>query len=303
MNENFSNVEQLIGNTPILELSLGLDNKIKTYMKLEGSNPTGSIKDRAALFIIKDKLKKKKLIKGKTILDASSGSFACAISYLGNILGFPVVTVTGSKMTEDKLNFVNYFGGRNIKINANFTIDCNRYCSEVLLKENPEQYCFLDQLHNWENPKAHYETTAPEILERFPNVSAVVFSIGSGGTICGVSKFFKKFSPKTKIIAITASKGTKIPGTAGFLDGEYETPFIKEFNEDNRIDYTAVVSMEDAINNVLELRSRGVYAGIQTGGVVAGTINAIKELGISGDIVMISGDAGWKNSDKLKSII
>ena len=250
MDQNFVNIEKLIGNTPTMELNLGLNNNVKTYLKLEGYNPTGSIKDRAALFILKDKIKKKELINGKTILDASSGSFACAITYFGNILGFPVITVTGSKMTEDKLNFVNYFGGKNIKIDANFTIECNRYCSEVLLKKNPEKYCFLDQLHNWQNPLAHYETTAPEILKRFPNIAAVVFSIGSGGTICGISRYFKKYSSKTKIIAVTAAKGTKIPGTAGFLDGEYETPFIKEFNQENRIDYTAVISLETDIINL-----------------------------------------------------
>ena len=168
-----------------------------------------------------------------------------------------------------------------------------------MISENPNKYCFLDQLHNWDNPEAHYKTTGPEILRDFPNISAVAFSIGSGGTLCGVSKFLREYSPKTKIIAITADKGSKIPGTAGFLDGDYETPFIKELNDKNRIDYTALINQEDAKKNILDFRKYGLYAGIQTGGVIQGAKDAINELDIAGDILLISGDSGWKNSDIL----
>ena len=224
------NVENLVGNTPTLKLNLFDHNNINTYIKLEGYNPTGSIKDRAALNIIRKKISYGELTDGKTILDASSGSFACSMSYFGMIYGFPVLTVTGTKMTEDKLKFVKYFGAKNVSIDAKFTIESNEYCKNRLIIENPDKFCFLDQLHNWDNPEAHYLTTGPELLREFPDLSAVVFSIGSGGTLCGVSKFLREKSPQTKIIAVTADKGTKIPGTAGFLDGEYETPFIKELD-------------------------------------------------------------------------
>ena len=295
--------ESLVGDTPTLEMNILQNNKAKTFVKLEGYNPTGSIKDRAALNIIKKKLATGELSDGKTILDASSGSFACAMSYFGKMYGFPVLTVTGSKMTEDKLKFVNYFGAKNVSIDAKFTIESNEYCKNKLIAENPEKFCFLDQLHNWDNPEAHFLTTGPEILRDFPNLTAVAFSIGSGGTLCGVSKFLREKSPNTKIIAVTAEKGTKIPGTAGFLDGEYETPFIKELNEKNRIDYTAVINEDDAKKNILNLRKNGLYAGIQTGGVIQGTIDAINELSLEGDIVLISGDSGWKNSDKLDLLV
>jgi cysteine synthase len=297
------NIEQMVGNTPVVEIDLNLGKKINTFIKLEGYNPTGSIKDRTALFIIKEKLRSGELTSGKIILDASSGSFACSMAYFGKIFGFPVLTVTGSKMTEDKLKFVKYFGANNISIDAKFTIEGNRYCKDVLIAEKPNYYCFLDQLHNWENPNAHYQTTGSEILRDFPNISAVAFSIGSGGTLCGVSKYLKEHNPKTKIIAVTANKGTKIPGTAAFLDGEYETPFIKDFINDNRIDYTAVINEEMAIKNVIELRSKGLYVGIQTGGVIQGIKDAIKELDLTGDILLISGDSGWKNSEKLSQLI
>jgi len=294
---------ELVGNTPIIKIDLNLKNNINIYVKLEGHNPTGSIKDRAAFSIIKDKIAKKELIEDKKILDASSGSFACSMAYFGQLYGYDVVTVTGDKMTEDKLNFVNFFGAKNIKYNGNFTIDSNLYCKEVLIKNNPEEYCFLDQLHNWNNPKAHYETTGPEILNDLPNVEAVAFSIGSGGTLCGISKYFRDNKPDTKIIGVTADVGTKIPGTAAFLDGEYETPFIKELFKENRITFMPTINLLDANKRTLELREKGIYSGIQTGAVMEGMVKAIDELNLSGDLLVISGDAGWKNSDKLSKLV
>jgi len=225
------------------------------------------------------------------------------MAYFGQLYGYDVVTVTGDKMTEDKLNFVNFFGAKNIKYNGNFTIDSNLYCKEVLIKNNPEEYCFLDQLHNWNNPKAHYETTGPEILNDLPNVEAVAFSIGSGGTLCGISKYFRDNKPDTKIIGVTADVGTKIPGTAAFLDGEYETPFIKELFKENRITFMPTINLLDANKRTLELREKGIYSGIQTGAVMEGMVKAIDELNLSGDLLVISGDAGWKNSDKLSKLV
>ena len=299
---DIESVKHLVGQTPIISLDFGTSRDVRIHFKMEGFNPTGSIKDRAAFYIIREKIKSGELTKDKKILDASSGSFACAMAYFGKILGYQVVTVTGDKMTTDKLNFVNYFGGNNIKFNGKFTIDSNRYCSEKLISEYPNEYCFLDQLHNWNNPLAHYETTGPEILNSLPNLQAVAFSIGSGGTLCGLSEYIKEKKEEVKIIGVTADKGTKIPGTAAFLDGEYETPFIKKIFNNNWLDFMPNVSYDDASYQTLQLRDKGLYVGIQTGAVFQGMLDAIEELNLSGDILIISGDAGWKNSDKLKSI-
>ena len=180
----------MVGNTPIVRFNSCLGKGITSYMKLEGSNPSGSVKDRAALALIRDKIDKGELAAGKTILDASSGSFACSIAMFGHVLGFPVKVVTGSKITEDKIAFVNYFGASRIS-HGNFTIDGNRLCSTEIIEQEPGRYCFLDQLHNWANPDIHYETTGPEILRDLPDVSAVAFSLGSGGTLNGVGRFLR----------------------------------------------------------------------------------------------------------------
>lgn len=296
----YNNNLDRIGNTPIIKIERKISKNLELFMKLEGENPTGSIKDRTALGIIKNEIAQGNLIKGKTILDASSGSYACAVSYIGKILGFPVKVVSGSKLTNDKKNFIEYFGAELIS-HGDFTIEGNEYC-RAIYKNNPDQYCFLDQLHNWNNPEIHFQTTGPEIIKAIPDVSAIVFSLGSGGTLNGVAKFIKNFNPSIKIIAVTAASGTKIPGTGSFVDGDYVTPFIKELNDLKYLDYIAEIHLDLAIEGVKYLRDQGFYVGIQTGAVYQGMIESLNFQKTTGKILMISGDSGWKNSDKLINI-
>ena len=298
----YDNFMEMVGNTPTVKFNAAFGDSIEWHVKLEGYNPTGSVKDRAALALIKDKIKKGELKPGKKILDASSGSFATSIAFFGKILGFPVTVTTGGKMTKDKVAFIEYFGAEIIS-HGNFTIEGNRYCRDVIYPSEPEVYCFLDQLHNWKNAEIHYETTGPEILADLPEVSAVAFSLGSGGTLNGVSRFIREKKPDTKIVAVTAASGMKIPGTGSFVDGDYVSPFIADSRAIGHFDYTAVVEIEQAIIRVIELRKQGFYVGIQTGGVYQGMIDAVKELGIKGQVLIISGDAGWKNMDKLIKLV
>lgn len=297
----YENLFQMVGNTPIVKFDNPFDFRGQFYIKLEGANPTGSVKDRAALALIMDKIDNGELKPGKRILDASSGSFACSIACLGRILGFPVTVVTGGKMTNDKIAFIEYFGAERIS-HGNFTIEGNRYCSQVIYPSDPETYCFLDQLHNWKNPAIHYETTGPEILKDLPEVSAVAFSLGSGGSLNGIGRYIKENKPETKIIAVTAASGTKIPGTGAFVDGDYVTPFIADCMKKKYFDYTAIVNSDQAFERVKDLRQQGFYVGVQTGAVYQGMIDAVQDLNIEGTVLIISGDAGWKNMDKLISL-
>ena len=110
---------------------------------------------------------------------------------------------------------------------GDFTIEGNRYCREVIVPRNPEKYCFLDQLHNNNNPLASYKTLGPEIYKDLPNIKMIVGSLGSGGSMYGATKFLKE---KTEITSITveSESGYKIPGTGTFVDGDYVTPFIEK---------------------------------------------------------------------------
>ena len=279
----------------------GETTRARIWVKLEGFNPTGSIKDRASVFNIKGAIEDGSMQPGRTLLDASSGNMACSIAYYGAILGYPVTVVCSSKLTSDKAQFIRYFGGRLEEI-GDFTIEGSRHCRDVIMAAEPERYVFLDQLHNWNNPRAHYETTGPEILADFPEVQAVAGSLGSGGTMNGIARYIKEHRPAAKIITVEAAKGTKIPGTGAFQDGDYVTPFIEELLQKKWVDDRREVTLAQAQKRTLELARQGFFVGVQTGGVVESAVRAVVEQGICGDVVAISGDAGWKNMDKLVAL-
>jgi cysteine synthase len=268
------------------------------YAKLEGYNPTGSIKDRACLHIIRAKLAQGELRPGMTLLDASSGNMACAVAFYGRMMGYPALVVANSKLTPDKRKFIEYCGAELLLV-GDFTIDGNRYCRERAEREGPERFCFLDQLHNPANPLAHYETTGPEILADFPDVAMVVGSLGSGGALAGTARFVKEKRPEALVVAVEAAPGTKIPGTGSFEDGDYVTPFIRQAREGGLFDHTLKITERDAVRRTLQLKEQGVFCGLQTGGVLHAALAAAEQFGVEGDVVILSGDTGWKNMDKL----
>ncbi len=223
---------------------------------------------------------------------------ACGVAYFGRILGYKVKVVCSSKLTADKANFIRLFGAELIR-HGHLTLEGNRLCREQILPSAPEHYCFLDQLHNWANPQAAYETMGPEILRDFPDVAAVVGSLGSGGTMYGTAKYLKDRDTRAIVITTEASAGTKLPGTGGFDDGEYVTPFIEKGLKEQLFTHRQRISYVNAVQRTRELANQGFFVGLQTGGVVHAAIEGARKLSISGDIVVISGDSGWKNTEAL----
>ena len=294
----YDSVEQMVGRTPHLRIRSDEAPDARLHVKLEGWNPTGSVKDRAGLRMIREVLECGALAPGRVLLDASSGNMACAIAYFGRVLGFPAELAVSSKLTEDKRRFLQFYGARLHDVGT-FTIEGNRFCRELAEGPGGERYCFLDQLHNWANPRAHYEGTGPEILAAFPDVRMVVGSLGSGGTLFGTGLFLRERRPGVRIVAVQSAPGVKIPGTGSFDDGDYVTPFIRRGTDEGVFDRVVRITEADAVRRTLELRDRGVFVGLQTGGVYHAALGAALEEGVRGDVVFISGDSGWKNTDKL----
>ena len=294
----YEDVFDMVGRTPHLRVQTPEAGDARFYVKLEGANPTGSVKDRGGLGMLRAARESGALQPGMTLLDASSGNMACALAYFGRVLGHRATLVVSSKLTEDKRNFLRYYGATLHQV-GDFTIEGNRWCRELVERESAGRYCFLDQLHNWANPRAHYEGTGPEILEAFPDVELVVGSLGSGGTLYGTGKFLKEARPGIKVVAVQSAPGTRIPGTGSFDEGDYRTPFILKGIEDCVFDQVMRITEADAVRRTLELRDRGVFGGLQTGGVLHAALTAARELDVRGDVVFISGDTGWKNIVKL----
>src|SRR5579863_2485984 len=296
----FANAFAMVGRTPHLRLECREAADAAIFCKLEGANPTGSIKDRSGLRLIRDAVAAGNLRPGMTILDASSGNMGCSLAFFGRLLGYATTVVSSSKLTADKHGFMRYFGAAVEKL-GDFTIEGNRRCAE-LAAGAPERYCFLDQLHTWGNPQAHYETTGPEILHAFPEIALLVGSLGSGGSLYGTARFLKEQRPEVLVAAVQAAPGTRLPGTGAFDDGDYVTPFIARGYASGLFDRCLKVDAAAAAAQTRQLRDHGVFAGLQTGGVFEATVRAVRELGVRGEVVMLSGDSGWKNMEKLLAL-
>jgi [CysO sulfur-carrier protein]-thiocarboxylate-dependent cysteine synthase len=293
----YTDVLNMVGNTP--HVRVRCESSAAIYLKVEGCNPTGSIKDRAGLHMILNAIERGSLKPHQTLLDASSGNMACAIAFYGKMLGYQTKVVVNSKVTASKKDFISYFGAEVEQV-GDFTIDGNRYCRE--LAEKDDRYYFLDQLHNWANPEAHYQTTGPEILNEFPDITMLVGSLGSGGSLLGTARALKEKAPHVKVVAVEAASGTKLPGTGSFDDGDYVSPFISKGYEERFFDEVIKINESDAIRVTHCLKQQGLFCGLQTGGVVHAAHTVARRDRVKGNVVVLSGDSGWKNIDKLLQI-
>jgi cysteine synthase len=294
---NFESLAERVGNTPLLEMPMDAGAPFRLLIKLEGYNPTGSVKDRACVAMLKTMMHDPEWDASKTILDASSGNMGCSIAYFGRALGVDVRIVSSRKLTAEKRLYMEYFNA-SVETIGDFTIEGNKYCSEVAASD-PGKWYFLDQLHNPVNPIAHAMSTGPEILAQVPDVAAVVGSVGSGGTMLGVGRHLKQVNEEIKVFAVEAASGTRLPGTAALVDGDYRTPFIEDGFASNVFDFSVQVSEAEAIDTARMLSATGLFVGLQTYAVIAAARRVVHSHGLRGDVVIISGDTGWKNLDAL----
>jgi cysteine synthase len=292
-------------NTPLvpIELIAPEGTPVSVLVKLEGTNPSGSVKDRAAIEMIRDKIETGSLTQKTAILDASSGNMASALALYGAALGVAVTVVCNPTLTTDKRRMITYFGARLIENDLGpYTFDGYRKCLEILADAPTDRYCFLDQLHNPANPAAHQHSTGPEIIHQVPDVRMVVGSLGSGGTMLGVARAFRQAGSTAYIAAVCSASGTRFPGVGAFDDGDYHTPFINAAYKEKAFDATMRIHHDEAMFQLTVLRHHGLFCGPQTGAVLAGALHAAELTGIHDRIVVISGDAGWKNWNYLGQV-
>lgn len=289
----------LVGDTPLAPLRLRTPRGGHTvvHLKLEGSNPTGSVKDRAARAMLCDAVESGRLQPGMVLLDASSGNMACSLSAMGAALGHEVAVVCNGSLTTGKRRFIEHFGARLIANDYGpYTYDGYRKCLD-LLEARGERFFFLDQLHNWCNPQAHQSGTGPEILHDLPDVRMIVGSIGSGGTMLGVSRAVRSVAEGVRIIAVVSAPGSRLPGVGVFDDGDYRTPFVEAATVERAFDATIPVTVRNALRTLSETVRNGLSCGPQTGAVLHAALLAADEYAVDDGIVVLSGDAGWKNWD------
>lgn len=274
----------LIGNTPLVELNrLNPNPNVKLYGKLEGNNPGGSVKDRAAASMIQGALARGELKPGMKLIEPTSGNTGIALAMIARLYNIDIELVMPENSTRERVLTMEAFGAR---VTLTETIEIARDYAEEQVKHGG--YLMLNQFANPDNYRAHYRTTGPEIWrDTAGKVTHFVSSMGTTGTIMGTSRYLKEQNPNVQIVGCQPTDGSSIPGIR-----KWPTEYLPKIFEPQRVDRIIEVSAEDATQTTRKLASiEGVFAGMSSGGCVWSSLKLAQELE-SGVIVCIICDRG-----------
>jgi len=279
-----SNLLDLVGNTPLVELTRLHDNpKVKIFGKLEGDNPGGSVKDRAAKSMIQGALERGEIKAGTKLIEATSGNTGIALAMIARLYGIEIELAMPSNSTKERILTMEAFGAR---VTLTETIEAARdYAVE---KSKSGEYILLNQFENPDNYLAHYRTTGPEIYrDTQGKVTHFVSSMGTTGTIMGTSMYLKEQNAAIQIVGCQPTEGSKIPGIR-----RWPIEYRPKIYEPSRVDLIMDVSELEAAEMTRKLaKVEGVFGGMSSGGGVSASIRLANELE-EGLIVCIICDRG-----------
>ena len=289
----FENVLDLIGNTPVVDVSVLSPNpRVRLMAKLEGQNPFGSVKDRIAKNMIETAIKEGVLSPGQRLMEPSSGNTGIALAAIAAVKGNPITILMPESVSIERRQMLEVFGAEIILTPGEEGSNGAVRRAEQLAKEHPE-YCFLHQYQNDANPRAHYEGTGPEIWRDVPEVTHFVAGLGTSGTLMGVGRYLKEQNPDVKIVAVEPPLGERVEGLRN-LDEGYIPPIFENWHGIDVLDRKRVVRPRESIEMTRRLvRECGIFAGISSGASLAGAVKVAGEIE-EGTIVFIVCDGGWK---------
>ena len=282
---------QTIGNTPLVRINRLNPNKNTTiYAKLEGLNPSGSIKDRIALSMIQQAEISGKLTKGKTIIEPTSGNTGVALAMIGSLKGYEVEIVMSSAVSVERRQMIKAFGGKVTLTDGKLGTDGAIRKAREMVKENPEKYFMPDQFSNEFNKIAHYRTTGEEIWKQTKGkIDYFVSALGTSGTIMGVSKVLKEHNPDIKIVCAHPVKGHYIQGLKNM-----EEAIVPSIYDPSQIDITIMVETEAAYEMTRQIvNQEGIFVGMSSGAAMYAAVEIARQI-TSGTIVVIFPDRGEK---------
>ena len=279
-----------IGNTPIVELqNMSPKEGVRIFAKLEGQNPTGSVKDRIALRMIEQAELDGEISSNRTILEPTSGNTGISLAMIGRLKGYKVKVVMPENVSVERVQLLQAYGAEIINSDGSRGTNGSIEMAHGLMEKNPHDYLMLYQYGNLANPEAHYETTGPEILEALPDAATFVAGLGTGGTLMGVARRLKEHNPQVKIVAVAPEPDDFISGLRSLEEG-----FIPPILDLNMLDSRMMVSSFEAFRTTKELlHQEGIFAGISSGSVVYGALRQAERMD-HGDIVCLLADGGWK---------
>lgn len=273
-----------VGNTPLVELRhLNPNPNVKIFAKLEGNNPGGSVKDRPALFMIKNALERGQITKNTKLIEATSGNTGIAMSLMANLFGLEIEVAMPSSSTRERVLTMEAFGA---KVTLLESIEaCRDYAEE---KSASGEFYSLNQFANPDNPEAHYKTTGPEIWKDTDGgITHFVSSMGTTGTIMGCSRFLKEKNSKVQIIGCQPTEESSIPGIR-----RWPVEYLPKIFEPSSVDRIMDVSQAEATETTRKLaKEEGIFAGMSSGGAASVALRLAKELS-SGLIVFVVCDRG-----------
>ncbi|HOT88868.1 MAG TPA: cysteine synthase family protein [Bacteroidales bacterium] len=284
------NLLETIGNTPIIQLNnIIKSTQVKLFAKLEGQNPGGSIKDRAALYMIEQAEKRGELKKGMTILEASSGNMGISLAMIGTFKGYKVTIIMSEGMSEERRIMIKALGADLILTNKEKGTEGAILKAKELINKYPEKYWFVNQFNNEDNVLSHYHGIASEILSQIPNIDYIISGIGTSGTIMGIAKKIKSTSPKTKIVGVYPPSGYKIQG----IQNPNED-FKGDIYNSKLVDILLNITSEEAFQIAkLLAQTEGLFVGMSSGAVVAAALK-LASLNKNGSMLVILPDRGEK---------
>ncbi|MBT30669.1 MAG: cysteine synthase B [Thalassobius sp.] len=280
-------LSELIGNTPLVEFQhIPVNKNVTIYGKLEGNNPGGSVKDRAAYGMITEALKRGDIKPGDKLIEATSGNTGIALAMIARIMNLEMTLVMPENATHERILAMKAYGAKVILTPAEKTIEYSREYADK--KAKTEGYFQLNQFANKDNYMMHYRSTGPEIWnDTDGKVTHFVSAMGTTGTIMGVSRYLKEMNSDVKIVGTQPTDGSNIPGIR-----RWSPEYLPEIFEPDRVDRVVDVSQEDATLMTRRMASEeGILAGMSSGGALFAALKIAEEIE-EGVIVCIICDRG-----------
>jgi cysteine synthase len=288
----YRNILDLIGDTPLVEVSeLSPNPRARILAKLEGQNPGGSVKDRAAKWMFTEAEKDGSLRPGQTILESSSGNTGIALAMIAKTKGHPFKVVLPDNVSVERRQALEVWGAEIIPSDAAGGSNGAMRKAQQLAADHPEWW-FPYQYGNPANPKAHYESTGPEIWRDCPEITHFVAGLGTAGTLMGVGTFLKERNAEIQVWAVEPPAGEMVDGLKS-LDEGFIPPVFIDNNGFELLDRKTVVRPRESIEWTRRLTEVGIFAGISSGAAMAAAARCAAQID-EGVIVMIVADGGWK---------
>ena len=285
----YDDVTQAIGNTPLVGLPRLSPDGYRIYLKLEGHNPTGSVKDRVAKYLIEQAERDGSLQPGQRVMEPTSGNTGNALAAICKVKGHPLTCVMPENTSDERKQLLTMFGVDLVFSPATEGSNGSVRVAREMAAADPDVFMPF-QYGNPANALAHYETTAPEILADLPEITAFVAGLGTGGTVTGVGRRLKRHDPAIKVFAAEPEYGDLVYGLRNLDEG-----YVPEVLDQSVLDSRIKVDSLKALTFTRRLaEEEGIFAGVSTGASLAVAVRVCKRLPEGSSIVALSPDGGWK---------